>query len=197
MTSATDSLSIKDKIDILMTPTIDPNSPLPLIFLSKQVKRLHGELQGRLCEYLSPNCAEFSLKLLYAFPISWFINSLSPPQSAVISLLSGAFMLSCKDEIISKESKVNLLHSIAIGFFANLLSVPADFSQDAALRLLTDSALIGLNILAANQIEGVKETVKIAVKETIKEVVEEIATTDCAIVTQTQLQDVQDRCPAE
>ena len=156
-TSTTDTLSLQDKLSTLATPLFDPKSPIHLTFISNQLKTLHGELQGRLYQYFSPKCAEISLKLIYALPISILIKSLSNPQSAVISLLGGAYLLSCKDEIISKESKVNLLHSIAIAFFANMLSIPTDFSQDSSLKLLTDSGLMALNILAANQIEGCEE----------------------------------------
>lgn len=157
LTSTAHSPSLQEKLNTLATPIFDPQSPIHLAFISKQFKALHGELQGRLYQYFSPKCAEISLKLIYAFPLSLFIKSLSNPQSAVISLLGGAYLLSCKDEIISTELKINLLHSIAIAFFANLLSIPADFSQDSTLKLLTNSGLMTLNILAANQIETSKE----------------------------------------
>lgn len=153
-TPTTDPLSLQEKLEILATPMFDPKSPIHLTFLSDQIKSFHGQLQGRLYQYLSPKSADITLKFIYALPISILIRMLSNPQSAVISLLGGAYLLSCKDEIISKESKVNLLHSIAIAFFANALSVPVNFSQDSGLKLLTDSGLMTLNILAANHIEG-------------------------------------------
>lgn len=114
--------------------------------------KIHGEFKSRLCQYLSPKGFEFCSKLIHAIPITLVISTLSLPQTVVVSAIGGACLWSCKKQFLDKDSKISLLHSMAIAFFSNI--VTSTISLGLIFRLPINAALLAGSLLLADRIEA-------------------------------------------
>jgi hypothetical protein len=131
----------------------DADQPFLKNFAETAVK-IHGELKSRLYQYLNPKSVELCSKLLHAIPMSLVLNTLTTPQIVVVSLISGACLWSCKKEFLSKDSKIHMLHSMAIVFFANIISYSTELSLGLLFRLPVNAALMAGSLFMADQLEG-------------------------------------------
>lgn len=139
-----------------MLPTIslmDFKTPYHLVFFENQIKKFHGELNSRLHHHFTIQNADFCKKLIYAIPTSVIVKILSPTSTVALGLLGGAYLWSCREELISKKTKIDILHSVAIGFFVNLIHLSTEVSAHAFLKVPFDTTLLAASLLAANQIE--------------------------------------------
>lgn len=157
MSPVPNTASLQEKATLLFN-SIDPQQSAPHVpFLANQLKSLHGKLESRLYSYFSPQNADLCTTLVYAVPASLIIKLLTSSQIATLSVLGSAYIWSCKEELISKQAKIDLMHSVAIGFFANMFNMVHDFSKDSLVRLPIDMALMIGSIVVANQIEKATE----------------------------------------
>lgn len=122
--------------------------------------KVHGELKSRLYQYLSPKNVEFCSKLLHAIPMALVLNTLTAPQLVVVSAIGAACLWSCKKEFLPKDSKINLLHSMAIAFFANIVSCTTELSLGILFRLPINAALMAGSLFLSDKLEGQDDKVK-------------------------------------
>lgn len=153
MTSINNPESLYSKISRRAAATIDPYDRPDITFFKDQLHKFNGKLESRLYYFLNPKSANLFPKLLYAIPINFFINNLPAIPSATISFLGIAYLQYCKEEHITKKSKITLLQSIAIAFFANLCNHSTGYSQDGLIKLSLNGALMAGSLLAANRLE--------------------------------------------
>lgn len=129
----------------------------PLKTITNTAIRIHGELKTRIYQYLNPKSVELCSKLVHAIPMTLVLNTLSLPQTIIVSAISFAGLWSCKKEFLNKDSKINILHSMAIVFFSNIVSYSTEISLGMIFRLPVNAALLAGSLLLADKIEEAKE----------------------------------------
>lgn len=134
----------------------DINLP-PLKTIADTAIKIHGELKSRLCQYLNPKSVDLCSKLLNAIPMTLVFNTLSIPQTIIVSAISYACLWSCKKEFLNKDSKISLLHSMAIAFFSNIIAYSAELSLGVIIKLPINAAFLAGSLLLADQIEDKTE----------------------------------------
>lgn len=145
------------------TPTSEvniQNNRAHAVFLSNQVKRFHGKLESHLYTFLNPKSASLCATLIYTIPSSIIIKALPSTYTAALSLLGGAYLWSCREEIISNEAKIDILHSVAVAFFANMFHETTALSKASLLSVPLHTALLSTSLILANQL-GKEEDVEV------------------------------------
>lgn len=146
--------AFKDRLQDFLKPHSTSANQTPFNMVYDKALQIHGELQSHLCVYLNPKSVELCSKLLYAIPITLILNTLTIPQTLIVSAIGSACLWSCKKEFITRDSKINLLHSIAIVFFANMISFSTELSTALFLKLPVNAALLIGSLCLADQLEG-------------------------------------------